>query len=305
MPRILCTLIVASLLTAVPAMADVKLERKYIPDTTATTQTETSTKQTLTLAGMDLTSNISQFLIATSTIGKRNEDGTLPIVEKIEKLQSRLSLPGGLEISFDSGDPDKKADNALLEPVLDLLRVIAKSKTTTLLDKENKIKGIEFADNPVEKVSDDFKSRFDPAKRKKNAEQELGMLPDNAVKSGDTWTHTSESDLGGGQILTLETRYEYVGTEDKGSKTLDKITSKATSVTYSMNPESKSPLKVKSSELAIAASEGTILFDRTKGAIVEAVNKLKITGDLKTEIMGKEFPAKLDLAIETKSTVQP
>jgi hypothetical protein len=305
MPRVMTALFVASLLTAAPADAQVKFELKYTPETKSTSQTEVSTKQILTLAGMDLATDVSQFVISTTTIGKRNEDGTLPIVDTVDKLQSRLSLPGGLEIAFDSGDPDKKAGNPLLEPLVDVFRVAAKSKTVTLRDKDNRIKSIEFPDNPAEKVSDDYKSQFDPEKRKKAAEKEAGLFPAKPVKPGDTWMHTSESDLGGGQTLTLETRYEYVGTEDRAGKTLDKITSMSTSVAYAMDPNANSPLKIKSSELTVASSEGTILFDRTRGAVVESVSKIRITGDMKTEINAMEFPAKLDLAIETKTTLQP
>jgi len=72
-----------------------------------------------------------------------------------------------------------------------------------------------------------------------------------------------------------------------------------------MDPNANSPLKIKSSELTVASSEGTILFDRTKGAVVESVSKIKITGDMKTEINATEVPAKLDLTIETKTTLQP
>jgi hypothetical protein len=109
----------------------------------------------------------------------------------------------------------------------------------------------------------------------------------------------------GGQTLTLETRYEYVGTEEKGGKTLDKITLKTTKVAYAMDPNTKSPLKVKSSDLKVTASEGTILFDRQAGSIFESVSKIRIEGDMKTEINAMELPAKLDLTIENKTTLQP
>jgi hypothetical protein len=290
---------------AVFAADEVRLERKYLPETTATTHIEASTKQILTIAGMDLESLTSRFIITTSKTEKRNEEGILPIITTIDKLQVNLSLPGGLQVMFDSGDPEKKAENALLEPLLDVLRVAAKAKTTTLIDKDNQIKAIEFPDNPAEKVGDDFKSQFDPEKRKKAVENERGSLPDKPVKPGDSWTHTSEADIGGGQTLTLETRYEYAGTEQKEGKTLDKITLKTTTVTYAMDPNSKSQLKVKSSELKVASSEGSILFDRGKGAIVESVSKLRITGDMKTEINAMELPAKLDLTIDTKTSLQP
>jgi hypothetical protein len=305
MSRMIPLLLIAGFWTANAASAQVKLERKYLPETTATTQIEASTKQTLTIAGMDLDTVSSRFLIATSKTGKRDAEGTLPITTTIDKLQVNLTVPGGITLMFDSGDPDKKADNALLEPLLDVMRVAAKVKTTTLIDKENRIKAIEYTDNPAEKVGDDYKSQFDPEKKKKEAENERGTLPEKAVKPGDSWTHTTESDIGGGQTLTLETRYEYAGTEQKGGKTLDKITLKTTAAKYAMDPNAKSPLKIKSSELKVTSSEGAVLFDRQIGAIVESTSKLRIEGDMKTEINGMELPAKLDLTIESKTALQP
>jgi hypothetical protein len=305
MSRMIPLLLIAGFWTADAARAQVKLERKYLPETTATTQIEANTKQILTIAGMDLETVSSRFVIATEKSGKRDAEGTLPVVTTIDKLQANTSLPGGLELMFDSSDPDKKASNPLLEPILDVLRISAKVKTTTLIDKQNRIKAIEFADNPAEKVGDDYKSQFDPEKKKKEAESELGSLPDKPVKVGDSWTHTTESDLGGGQTLTTETRYEYAGTEQKDGRTLDKITVKTTGVTYTMDPNSKSPLKIKSSELKVTSSEGTILFDRAKGAIVLSTTKMRIEGPMKTEINGMELPAKLDLTIESKTALQP
>jgi hypothetical protein len=305
MSRIPCLLILAGV-SATAAFADeVKLERKYIPETKATTNVEANTKQILTIAGMDLETVSSRFVIATSQSGPRDAEGTLPIITTIDKLQLDVSAPGGIKIVFDSGDPDKKADNALLEPILDVLRVAARTRTKMLIDGENRIKSIEFPDNPAEKVGEDYRSQFDPEKRKKAAESERGTLPDKPVKPGDSWTHTADTDIGGGQTLTLETRYEYAGTEQKEGKTLDKITLKTTGATYAMDPSAKSPLKIKSSDLKVASSEGTILFDRDKGAIVESASKLRITGEMKTEINGMELPAKLDLTLDIKTALQP
>ncbi len=305
MLRIPAVLILAGYLTTAAFADEVRLERKYLPETKATTNVESNTKQILTIAGMDLETSSSRFIITTSQSGKRDAEGTLPIVTTIDKLQLDVSAPGGIKVMFDSGDPDKKADNALLEPILDVLRVAAKAKTTTLIDKENRIKAIEFPDNPAEKVGEDYRSQFDPEKRKKAAESERGNLPDKPVKPGDSWTHTADVDIGGGQTLTLETRYEYAGTEQKEGKTLDKITVKTTGARYAMDPSAKSPLKIKSSELKVASSEGSLLFDRGMGAIVESVSKLRITGDMKTEINAMELPAKLDLTLDTKTTLQP
>ena len=88
MRRVLPALFVTALVTgAAAAAAEVKLELKYTPETTSTTQAESSTKQILTLAGMDFETDVSQFVISTSTIGKRNADGMLAIIDKIDKIR--------------------------------------------------------------------------------------------------------------------------------------------------------------------------------------------------------------------------
>lgn len=295
----------AGVLAGGAASAQVKLERKYIPGTSTTTQLENSTRQILTIGPQDVETKSSRFLISTARVGNRQEDGTLPIVTQFDKLQAETSFPGGIKLSFDSGDPGKKADNALLEPVLDLFRVMARTKTTMTLDKGNQVKAITFEGAPQNEVGEAFKSLFDAEKRKAAVLRELSTLPSQPVKPAETWTHKSESDLGGGQTLTLDTKYEYVGTESKDGRTLDRITLKTTDVTYSMDPNADSPLKVTGSELKVASSEGAILFDRERGAVVETTSKIHITGTLKLLLNNQELPGKLDLSIESKTTLQP
>jgi hypothetical protein len=297
--------ILAGSVNAGATAADVTLTRKYVPETSATTHIQSSTKQVLTLAGMDLETDVSQFIITTAKVGKREADGTLPIENVIDKLQSNLSLPGGNKIEFDSDTPDKKADNVLLQPVLDIFRISAKSRSIMRLDKDNQVAAIEFVDNPGEKVSDDFKSLFDPEKRKKAAIRELGTLPDKPVKPGDSWTRTSESDLGAGQTLTLDTRYEYVGTAELNGKTLDRITLKVTDVSYAMEAKPGALLTVKDSALKIDSSEGSYLFDRERGVVVSSESKVAIVGTLTLVVNGMELPGKLDLKLDNKTTLQP
>ena len=108
-----------------------------------------------------------------------------------------------------------------------------------------------------------------------------------------------------GQTLAFETRYEYLGTEDQGGKTLDKISLKATGVSYLIDPNSTTPIRVKESALTIGASEGTIYFDREKGAVVQTINKTTVQGTLTLVADSIELPGKLDLKIEEKITLQP
>ncbi|MGE5190990.1 MAG: hypothetical protein ACM3U2_00720 [Deltaproteobacteria bacterium] len=63
--------------------------------------------------------------------------------------------------------------------------------------------------------------------------------------------------------------------------------------------------------LTAAASADEVRLERkylpetTATMHVESASKLRITGDMKTEINGMELPAKLDLTIENKTVLQP
>ena len=143
--RRFCFPVVALVLGSAIASAQVKLESKYPEESKSVVHRDTSSKQTLTLAGMDIDTKSSTFIVATTSIGKRAADGTLKIEEKIDTMQSEVSTPGGL-IQFDSANPDKKADNTLLEPVLEIFRSVFRNPVTVELDAKNKITAVKLPD---------------------------------------------------------------------------------------------------------------------------------------------------------------
>ena len=56
------------------------------------------------------------------SIGKRAGDSTLPIQEKVESLRTELTIPGGIQITYDSKDPDAKIDNEQLKFLEDVFK---------------------------------------------------------------------------------------------------------------------------------------------------------------------------------------
>lgn len=288
-----------------PASAQVTLARKYVEGSKSVSNTEVKSHQILTIDKTDVETRSKQFIVLASTVGKRMPDETLPIESKIETLQSELSLPGGINVKFDSGSPDKKADIPQLEQLMDVFRIAAKANWITVLDKMNQVKAVESKEKIPEGIDEKFKSQFDPETRKRAIVQALANLPDKPVSKGDTWVRTSDSDLGAGQKLTLKTQYEYLGPVEKDGKMIDEVGIKTTEATYVMDPNSPSPLKVTSSELKVTESKGRLLFDREKGAVVENTTSFRIQGDLKLSVNGKEVPGKLDLTIESTMKLQP
>ncbi len=244
-------------------------------------------------------------MISSSQVGKRDADGKLRVEVKINKLSTTAKLPGGITLTFDSDDPNRKADNPLLEPILNLMRAAAKARTTLVFDQSGKVVAVEGLDKAAEGLPDELKGEFDAEQSTKTANQELDRLPADPVKVGDTWTKNSDLPLGSGQVMSFTTEYKYLGEVKDGDKTLDKIEAKATSVSFTIAENSKLPLKVTKSELKPTESSNTMLFDRAAGEWHFLKNKIRIQGALDFTINGQPYPGKLDLTIESETTRQP
>lgn len=290
---------------AVPAVAQVKLEHKFVEGRKTVMHTTMKIKQTLTLAGMGLDTESDRFVISSYEVGKRDAEGKIRITQATDKLTTTAKLPGGITLSFDSDDPNKKAANPALEPVLQLMRAASKAKPVLVRDQSGKVIAVEGLDKAAEEVPEALRGDFNPEQTLKSANQELESLPSDPVKPGDTWTQNAELPLGSGQVMTLTTEYKYVGEVKEGGKTLDKIESKTTAVSFSIAANSALPLKVTKSDLKPTESGEVKLFDREAGQWHSSKGKIRIQGDLDFEANNMPLPGKLDLTIESETVRQP
>jgi len=292
------------------AQAQVKLEYKYPEGTKLTYRSTSKTQQTLTLMGMGLETKQDATVVKSRTVGKKRPDSTLPIEDKVEGMRVEMSFPGG-SLTYDSSDPNVKIDNPALAFLGDVFKLTSQAAYTIVLDEHNKVKAIEGTEKLFEKADkldamakDAIRSSLDPEKLKAKFVQDQASLPEVLARSGEPWERT-EILQEGGQTFTFRKKNEYLGSEKKGEKTLEKISSKATAVDLKQDPESKSPLKIIKSDLKIESSEGRILFDREAGCVVDAKGKTRIKGSLTISAAGQEIPSELDLTLENHTELQP
>jgi Family of unknown function (DUF6263) len=294
------------------AMAQVKLEHKFIEGSKTKSLVTTKSHQILTINGADQETNSEQFVTTTSTVGNRKSDGTLSIEQKIDSIRLQLSLPMNKVFSYDSASPPAKIDD---DPVASMLinvcEVLVGSTYSISLDKQNHFVSVEGFQQVLDKanaqgpsVVDLIKERLDVDRIKKAFEDEQLDLPPILVREGDTWERTQETFIGGGQTLTFKKKYEYMGTADQNGRTLDKVKVTALAVTYALEPKANSAVKIDKSDLKIASSEGMFLFDREAGRAVESSSVNRITGGLTITANGMEFPSQLDLTLDIGSKVQ-
>ncbi len=287
---------------ASPAQAQVKLEHKFSDGRKTVTHTMMKVKQTLTLAGMAQETESERFAISTDQAGKRDADGKIRIEKKTDKLSVNLKI-AGMEVTFDSDDPSKKAASPMLEPIWNMMRTAIKLKPVLVRDKSGKVVAVEGLENAADGAPEEFRGDFEPEKIKKTANQDFETLPSEAIKPGATWAKESDMPLGGGQTMTFTTDYKYIGEVQEGGKKLDKIEAKVTAVslTIANNPM----VKLTKCELKPTESTETLLFDREAGEQYSSKSKTRIQGVVDLEINGMAFPGKLDLTIEIEAVRQP
>ena len=185
------------------------------------------------------------------------------------------------------------------------LKAVAGAEWTTETDDNHEHVKMEYVGDPFTDVDPMLRGGSDAESVKQNRETEFKRYPTEAVKPGDAWTRTESSNMGGGQTITFEQEYTYVGPEERDGRTFDKITVKALTAEYEMDDDTPSPAKVTDSDLEVAESKGTLWYDRDAKMFTDVTQTVRMKGSLTMEVGGQQLPGELDLtmSITTKPKI--
>lgn len=280
------------------------------PGATVRDVSDTALAQSLTLAGMNIETEVESHSATQSTVVEQTSDGKTKLNGKFEYFIVSMDMPMIGKIAFDSS---KTADNPnvpeQLQPVMDMFRAVSRAEWEAVMTSKPEVESIAFIGNPFEGLDQNVATDVTPERFKVEANNRLRRYPDGPVAVGDKWERTEDVSVSGGQKLTFKKEFTYLGTEEKSGTTFDKIGVKSLTVDYSIGSDAKIPLKLEDSKLEIAASEGLLLYDRTLKMITSETEKLQIKGPLtfSIEINGKaqKLPGDLDLTIEVKQSSEP
>lgn len=310
MSRILVTMLVAAagLVASVSLPAQIKLEQKYPDERKSKATVKISTQQSLTLNNKPIETSSEQEMVVSSENSKREEDGKLRQTQKIESLKAKLSMPGGVVLEFDSTKPNQPAPGTQFDMFLDLIKANSTATWTVVRGQDNRVLAVEGRDKILDTLDaakrEMLKKQTDPNYLREQANREMDKIPAKPVSKGDSWQLTDTMRLDAGQSLTFKTKYTYQGEVDRNGKKVHQIDVETTDVTYSIDADSPSPLKLASSNLKPKMLEGVILFDNEQGQVVEIRQKVQITGDLKFNWGGNELAGQLDLTMANSTTVE-
>jgi hypothetical protein len=263
--------------------------------------------QILSVAGMDVETDVNAETTNRSTVGKRAADGKLPVEQKLEAMRFKIAFPGGA-IDYDSARPAPKSDNPQIQQIVDAIRARSARATAFIYDKDNQPVAVEGIDKIIAEAPEGagvaVQMELTPDKLKQEAAEALKMFPGKPVKKGDKWEWTQVTNLGAGQTFTFTHYLEYQGSVERDGRTLDKISIFTGDVKYAVAENAGAGFKVTGSDLKIDSSMGTVYFDQELGQVIEMTQNIKITGPLTLSVNGMELPAKLNLAIETSNALK-
>jgi Family of unknown function (DUF6263) len=294
------------------ALAQLKLEFKFPEGYNLTYKTTSRTRQLLTLmGGMERVTVLRETKLATLSVGKHRDDSTLPIEETIQLLRAEYTVPDGIKLTLDSSDPNIKIDNpelAFLADVFKLENVIAYTVVLDTQSKVNAIEGTEKLKAKAEQLTDsiareEFQRAIHVDRLKTRFEQALRILPNVPAHAGESWERTELLEING-KAFTVRKKYDYVGTEKKGDKILEKISQKVLEIKYHTDVNEKLPLRVVKSDLKIQSSEGTILFDREEGHLASTSQKIQFKGNMTFSGAGVDQTGEFDLNFDTNMQLQ-
>jgi len=299
---------VAISLAAMSAPGQVTLKHKLVEGEKITYETKLRMKQTISIDGAEFTTSNRQTVVVSMQMGKRDKNGLLPCDCAIAHLKTTLSLPGSIEIAFDSEKPDTEMTDPRFEPIMNALRASAKLKYRQVYGKNDRVISVTGSESILKTLDPTtaalLKDQINAEYLKMATNQDLDQIPGKPVKKGDKWQRKRKMQLGSGQTMKIDSEYEYLGTVQHKGKTLHKIKSVAREVSYEQDPAARSQWKVTSSDLGIETLEGAMYFDQEAGRICEAYNKSRISGDMKMLIQGQEKECRLDLFISADTSTK-
>jgi len=298
----LAVLLVAGL--SVPAFGQdaVTLSWKFEKDKPFYQEMTTTTKQTMTVMGMQVTQNQSQTFYFSWTPKEQDKDKNWIIIQKIEAVKMDIEIAGN-KIPYDSTKDAAGTGN----PLAEFFKALVGSEFKLTVSPEMKVIKIDGRDDFINKLIK-ANPQMEPLLKqilgdealKQMSDSAFAVVPDKPVKKGQTWD--KKSSLNMGPIGSYDSTYKYTYEGKEGKLDKIKVETKLEYHPPGAGQAATLPFKIKEAKLNSKDATGTVLFDNDKHRLESSNQKLKLEGTLKIDIGG--MTSDVELTQEQTTTVK-
>ncbi len=211
MLRSRCVVALLTLSMGVPAFGqETEIKWKFEKGKTFYQEMTTESKQTMKVMGIDINQTQKQtFYFSWTPESQDEKDKNWRIKQKIEGVKMDLQI-SGTQIAYDSANDATSANN----PLADFFKALIGNEFILTVTPEMKVTNVEGKDAFLKKLTG-TNPAMEPLLKQILSEEALrqmsdpafSMVPDKAVKPGDTWKRTSKLNMG--PIGTYESTYTY------------------------------------------------------------------------------------------------
>jgi hypothetical protein len=239
--------------------------------------------QTMQVGGQTIDSKVTQSEVNTLSLAETSQDGNLKLKHVNHRLSIKAEMGPAGNYNYDSESTEREKGTALsneLNPVYETLSGVEYSITITPQGKVEKLEGYkEILENILKDhpLASQITGGGSEQAQKDSLAEVFFILPEQAVKEGDTWEVPFTLDLPKIGKADGKRIYKYEGPANKEDAKIAKISvSMELSFDIDLNMEGA---KV-TGNIGTDSSKGEVRFDSEKGQVVSATLEYGLSGTM-------------------------
>jgi hypothetical protein len=221
---------------------------------------------------------------------------------RIEGMKLEIDI-GGQKTSFDSDTPNPGG------PLADLFKALVGADLQLDYDRARGVIGVGGREELLKRLAKVdanlrpvLEAAFSEHALKELGAQLLPPLPIQRARTGDSWDRRSATDLGPIGRYTSTTKFTYAGLDAGRERYRVEVLDFRHTAPEKAAGQAQLPFQIKASDLK-GKGAGEIVFDRERGRLERAEQRLTMEGSLTIDIGGNE--TKIDLKQQQTVTVRP
>ena len=285
------SVLVLTLCVAHPVAADDSLLRwKFAEGQKLRLQITQSLSSETTVSNKPVKMNVDLMLEMGWLVDALDADGNANITQTFRRVTTKLVVPMGGTIEFDSAAAKKPVGEA--KEIAALVMPLIGNKLTTTITPRGEVRDIQLTEETEKALATAVGGKSQPLFSKEQLGQLLRqsavLLPEKPVGVGDKWEQPTELDSPLGKLRQV-TQYVYAADETLGERRVVKL-----AVSGQLELTGAKGLTIKDQQLA-----GTCLFDNAAGRILESslTQKIQTQSKLRDTTIDATIASTLQLKI--------
>jgi hypothetical protein len=292
-PVLLLTVVGCLVLGAASARADELLRWKFNTGEAFETQMKQDMNMSINAgAAGQMATTANQTMNMTWTVKSVDEKGVATIEQKIDRIQMKMTAPGGQGFDYDTQSEEPATGVAAM--VAPTMEAMTSGQFTFNITPRGEISDVKISDELLAAVKNGPGGETGAVEQFKSMVAQIALvLPEKAPKMGETWTtKIAVANAAGGGNQSVETTYTYDGTRDADGTTYAVI-KPSMKMELAQNPMMEMKMKEQK-------TDGEVLFDLKAGELHSVSMNQNIVMDMVAQ--GMTMPGTIDQNIAVTMT---